>query len=40
VPLEGAAPTWDTAIVTPASLGAAASVLLDMVAPPARLQPV
>ncbi len=40
VPLDGPAPTWDTAIVTPASLGAAASVLLDMVARPSRLQPV
>ena len=40
VPLTGPAPTWETAIVTPASHSAAASVLLDMVAPQARLQPV
>jgi DNA-binding transcriptional LysR family regulator len=40
VPLTGDAPVWETAIVTPASHSAAASVLLDMVAPRSRLQPV
>ena len=40
VPLTGEAPVWETAIVTPASHSAAASVLLDMVAPRSRLQPV
>lgn len=40
VPLTGPAPVWETAIVTPASTGAAAGVLLAMVAPQARLQPV
>ena len=40
VPLTGEAPIWETVIVTPASHSAAASVLLDMVAPRSRLQPV
>ena len=40
VPLTGEAPVWETVIVTPASHSAAASVLLDMVAPRSRLQPV
>ena len=40
VPLSGQTPTWQTAVVMPASLSAAASVLLDIVVPQARLQPV
>ena len=40
VPLSGQLATWQTAVVTPASLSAAASVLLDIVVPQARLQPV
>ena len=40
VPLSGQPATWQTAVVTPASLSAAASVLLDIVVPQARLQPV
>jgi DNA-binding transcriptional LysR family regulator len=40
VPLGGPQATWQTAVVMPASLSAAARVLLDMVVPQARLQPV
>lgn len=39
IPLSGAAPTWETAIVTPTARNAAVSMLLNMVGPVAPVPP-